>query len=304
MTKVGWRWIFYVMIPFIIVSLLLGMWGIEQKSQIRKIQFDYPSMGLIAIFFIGMIFGFSNLSTSAFFSLKVAGAFVLGLIALDLLIWRSEKIVDPILNLKLFKSHSFTAHVISYFLIQLMSLGNAFLIPNYIQLVHGNTAMVAGLVVLPAGFAGALMAPLGGRLYDKQGARKPILSGAFFMFLEIILFATLISRMNNFAIGLIYILYMGGMGMMMGVVMTDTLDPLSEKESPQGNAILSTVQQFAGAMGTSTTSAIVAFSQQRLNSKGAFATTLGSQHAYLFLTILIIILFILMWKYAQNKKTA
>ena len=44
--------------------------------------------------------------------------------------------------------------------------------------------------------------------------------------------------------------------------MTDTLAVIDESETTQGNAILNTAQQFAGAVGTSITSAIVASSQK------------------------------------------
>lgn len=31
-SSLGWRWIFYILLPFLLVSLLLGMWGIQQKA--------------------------------------------------------------------------------------------------------------------------------------------------------------------------------------------------------------------------------------------------------------------------------
>lgn len=300
-TNLGWRWIFYFMIPLIIVSLLLGIWGIQQKSEIRKVGFDIPSLLAIAIFFIGMIFGFSHLSSGNFFSLECGGVILLGIVALILLIVRSNKISDPILNFKLFKNSHFAAHVVSFFMIQVISLGNAFLIPNYIQLVNGNTALIAGLVVLPAGFAGAFMAPVGGNLLDKFGARKPILSGISLMILQLLVFSVCAAHLNNLLILFVYMLYMGGMGMAMGDVMTDTLDNLAKNHVTQGNAIMNTVQQFAGAVGTSTTSAFVAFSQRAMNSKGPAATTLGTQHAYIFLLVLACLIFLLLFKFVKKQ---
>lgn len=301
-TKIGWRWIFYIMIPFIIISLFLGMWGIEQKSAIRKVPIDKLSFVTIAIFFIGMIFGFSNLSTGNW--LLVASAIVVGIIGLLLLIWRSNQIAHPILNLKLFKNTTFSAHVLGFFLIQLLSLGNAFLLPNYVQLVNGNTALVAGLVVLPAGIAGAVMAPFGGSLLDRYGARRPILIGVTLMAIETLTFAIFTSHLSNIIICLVYIIYMGGMGMTMGNVMTDALEGLSLNERTQGNAIMNTIQQFAGAVGTSTTSAIVAASQKQWGSKGAIPTTIDTQHAYWYLFILNIIIVLLFVKFVHNKKDA
>ena len=83
-----------------------------------------------------------------------------------LTIVRSLKIAVPILNLRLFKNQAFAGHVLGFFLTQIISLGFAFLLPNYIQLVNGNSALLAGLLVLPAGFMGAFFGPFGGKLLD------------------------------------------------------------------------------------------------------------------------------------------
>lgn len=298
----GWRWVFYFLIPLILISLFLGIWGIEQKSEIRKVNIDLLSVLFIAFFFIGMIYGFSNLSSGSFFSFKVSGSIIVALIALALLIWRSNNLKTPILNLKLFKSAKFSAHVLGFFLIQLISLGNAFLLPNYIQLVNGNSALIAGLIVLPAGAAGAIMGPIGGHLLDQHGARKPILTGVSLMLVELVLFSILSLHMNNTMILFIYIIYMAGMGMIMGDVMTDTLTGLNAEKMTQGNAILNTIQQFAGAVRTSITSAIVASSQTQLHSKVGYPTAIGTQHAFIFLLVLVVILFVLFFKYVGRRK--
>ncbi len=301
-THLGWRWIFYFMIPFIVLSLFLGSWGIRQKSVVRQVKFDLLSIFLILLFFAGMIFGFSHLSSGHFFSLECGGAIMIALVSLFCLIKRTGQISNPVLNLHLFTNQYYTVHVIGFFSIQIMSLGNAFLIPNYIQLVNGNNALVAGLVVLPAGFAGALMAPMGGNLLDKFGARKPILTGLSLMLFQLFIFTVFTPNLNNWLILFIYLLYMGGMGMAMGDVMADALKQLPKEKVTQGNAILNTVQQFAGATGTSITSAIVAFSQRAAGSKAALPTMIGTRHAYLFLTILCLLILILFAVFIGRKQ--
>ncbi|MDE7050828.1 MAG: MFS transporter [Lactobacillus sp.] len=302
-THLGWRWIFYIMIPFILISLVLGIVGIKQKSELREVKFDLLSIVLIAVFFIGMILGFSNLSTGNYLALDCLGAILIALISLGLLIYRSRKINDPILDLSLFKNKFFAAHAVGFFLIQIISLGNAFLLPNYIQLINGNSALIAGLVVLPAGFAGAFLAPFGGSLLDRYGARRPILIGSSFMLLELLIFTIFTSRLSNLLILFVYIFYMGGMGMMMGCVMTDALDNLEKSEVTQGNAILNTLQEFAGAVGTSTTAAFVAFAQRNAGSKGAIPTAHGTHLAYIFLLVLVLIIIAIFLKFTQANKS-
>lgn len=248
-SSLGWRWVFYFLLPLLVISLLLGIWGIEQKSAIGRQKIDGISFAGIAMMFSGLIFGFSNLSSGQFLSWQVGGALLFGLIGMIVLIVRSLKIAVPILNLRLFNNQAFAGHVLGFFLTQIISLGFAFLLPNYIQLVNGNSALLAGLLVLPAGFMGAFFGPFGGKLLDQYGPRKPILAGFTSCVISLVLFAAFSRQLSNMFIMLIYILYMGGMGACMGCVMTSALNTLQVKEQTQGNAIMNTLQQFAGAMG-------------------------------------------------------
>lgn len=218
-----------------------------------------------------------------------------------LLVKRTKKLEHPLLKLDLLKNKYFAATVFGFFLIQMISLGNAFLLPNYIQLTNNSTAMTAGLLVLPAGAVGAIMGPIGGNLLDKHGARNVTLVGFYLMISELAIFAIFSRNMSNIFIMLVYILYMGGMGMILGNVMTYALSRIDKKWVTQGNAILSTVQQFAGAVGTSVTSAIVAVSQNAFHSKAGMPTAIGTQHAFIFLLIVAIIIWALFFKYVKDK---
>lgn len=87
--------------------------------------------------------------------------------------------------------------------------------------------------------------------------------------------------------------------MILGNVMTYALSRIDKNWFTQGNDILSTVQQFAGAVGTSVTSAIVAVSQNAFHSKAGMPTAIGN--AFIFLLIVAIIIWALFFKYVKDK---
>ena len=299
-SSLGWRWIFYTLLPFLLASLLLGSCGIRQRSAIVQQHFDIISCLLIAIMFTGLVYGFSNLAVLPLLSWQVSGALLTGAIAMGLLSWRSLIITTPILDLRLFSNHRFSGHVLIFFLTQMCSLGFAFLLPNYIQLVNHNTALLAGLVVMPAGFCGALFAPIGGRLLDTYGPKKPILSGAMLMTISILIFTICSPAMSNLAIMIVYMFYMAGMGALMGTVMTSALASLPQDKQTQGNAILNTLQQFAGSMGTSIVAMIVAKGQISVG-KTTVATALGTQHAFMLLLAFVILILGLIIRFVPRR---
>lgn len=62
--SLGWCYVFFFLMPLIILSFFLGLYSIQQKSKIVKIKPDFLSIVFIAVLFAGVIYGFSNLSSS------------------------------------------------------------------------------------------------------------------------------------------------------------------------------------------------------------------------------------------------
>ncbi|WP_363473095.1 MDR family MFS transporter [Companilactobacillus musae] len=292
-SALGWRYIFVILLPILIISFLLGIKNIEQKSQIQKSAFDLASLIALILTFGGLIYGFSNMSN---LNLYVIVSFIIGILGLIGFVVRSEKIKQPILNLNVLKNKTFASHVLSFFFFQILSLGFAFILPNYIQLVNHQSATIAGLAVLPAGVVGAILAPLGGKILDEMGARLPILFGVTFADISLIIFTIFSRNLNTTLIIWAYILYMFGMGLSFGNIMTNGLKYLTNQNQADGNAIFNTLQQFAGATGTSIVSAIIALSQNNKSLSTATSTAIGTQHAFIILVILGLINLLILFK--------
>ncbi|MBA1433820.1 MFS transporter [Bombilactobacillus bombi] len=283
--SLGWRYIFILLLPILIISLILGSYSIKQVNTIKRTPLDILSLFSIIILFSGLIIGFSNLGSQKLISFEVLGAWMIGLCGLILLIYRN-RIATPILNLDVLKNLKFSGHAVSYFFFQLCSLGISFILPNYIQLVNHESATIAGLIVLPGATLGAILAPFSGQILDKFGARKPILMGTCLAFISLLLFTIFSRHLSSYLILVIYLLYMAGCGFAFGNIMTNGLQNLSVDQQADGNAILTTLQQFAGATGTSIVAAVIAQSQTQGHVNIASATAKGSYHAFIILLIL------------------
>ncbi|KRK80946.1 DHA2 family efflux MFS transporter permease subunit [Companilactobacillus nodensis] len=286
----GWRGIFLFLIPVVVLALVLGLISIQQVTKPASTSLDITGLFYIAVTFIGIIIGFSNLSSITTNPFGFYIPFIIGIIALVLFLKHSATTKKPLLNLQVFQNKSFSLHLGAYFLIQLEALGISFILPNYIQLVNHQTALAAGLIVLPGAALGAVLAPLSGTIYDKLGARKPIMFGITLQIISMIMFFALGKNLNTIEILIIYIILMIGMGSVMGNTMTNALQQLDNDQNADGNGMFNTVQQFAGAVGTSIVSTVIAFSQNANNGLNYSAkTAIGAQHSFLMLLIFIII---------------
>ena len=68
--------------------------------------------------------------------------------------------------------------------------------------------------------------------------------------------------------------------------MTNGLKQLPPELNPDGNAVINTLQQLAGAIGTSIITTIVAASQAKLPDDLAAATAQGTQYSFYLLAVL------------------
>ncbi|KFI45150.1 drug resistance transporter, EmrB/QacA subfamily [Bifidobacterium bohemicum] len=276
----SWRVIFVCLIPIVLVSLVLGVMCIEQKSRIRQVHFDAIGIALIALTFGALIYGFSSMTTKPLMSPNVAGAIVIGLISLVLLCMRELHVTSPIIDIRTLKNLRFAGFALAFFLLQAVSLGLSFILPNYLQLAGGAKPLVAGLLLLPGAAVGACFAPLGGRILDAIGPKPPLIAGGACAIVSMACLFVFGHGLSNAAVCGLYILYMLGIGMSSGNIMTTGLSHLEHGQQSMGNAIFNTAQQFAGAVGTSVAAAILAAGQAAVPHDLALGTANGATIAF------------------------
>lgn len=298
-STLSWRYIFVFLLPVLIIALILGITCIEQKAETSPAKIDQLSVGLIVLTFCGLIFGISNWGSQAFLSWSVAGALLVGGLALIGFSVRSLQIVAPIINLRLFKIPAFVQAVIAFVCLQVSALAMSFLLPNYIQLVNHNTALIAGLVVLPGAALGAIAGPMSGKWFDRVGAKLPLRTSAVVILIGTAGMWLCGQHLSNIVILGWYLLFMLGMGLGYGNLMTFGLNQLAMNMHTDGNAIFNTLQQFAAAVGTSMAAAIVAAGQKAADTQ-ATGTVAGSVQSLMIVVILLVIELGCIWWVTQR----
>jgi len=128
--------------------------------------------------------------------------------------------------------------------------GAIIMVPLYVQNVLGQSALVAGLTSLPGGLLMGLAGPPVGRVYDRHGARVLVVPGSILLFLALCGFTLLSADTPVWELVVVQTVMMVGLAMMFTPLMTDALGALPDRLYSHGSAIMTTLQQVAGAAGT------------------------------------------------------
>ncbi|MEK4072680.1 DHA2 family efflux MFS transporter permease subunit [Paenibacillus sp. FSL M7-0656] len=250
--SLGWQWIFWLSLPIIGICLLLGLRFIQNVSTISKPKIDFLSLFVSTVGFGGIVFAFSGVGEGegGWGSAMVILPMIAGILALLVFVWRQNRIKQPMLNLRALKYPMFSIGTLMLFVCMLLILTSMVVLPMYLIRGLGLDALTAGLVLLPGGILQAIMSPVMGKLFDRFGPRWIVPLG-----LIVISTALFFLKGISESTSLILIMIMHT-GLMVGICavwmpsQTNGLNQLPPELYPHGSAIMNTIQQIAGAIGT------------------------------------------------------
>ena len=297
----GWRVIFLVLLPLLVISLLLGITSITQKSAIEHLKFDFISWIILAIAFSSLVFATNQASISGWLDLRVIVLLLVSVIAVIGFYKYSKKPHHPLIRTNVLLNWRFDLNTLALMISQFSILGTSFLLPNFAQLSLHQNAFVAGLLLLPGTTLGIFLSLLGGKMYDVLGARKPIMLGFSLYAVATLLFSIFMPKMTIWMIIIFFAIAIMGQAFSSGNTMTSGLHQVEDQFSTDANAVLNTVQQLAGALGTSIVATIVAEHQSTVHQI-AFGTMTGVRTAFCLLFILQLIA--LLFTFLVTQKAA
>ncbi len=172
----GWRWIFIVAVPVaILAAVAVGALARPPAVRIRGAPrpIDLPGLGLLAAFLVALLLGLRELEGGESALPAVVAAAVL--LAVFVLVERRTE--HPAVDPQLFASRSFTAAVVGVFGATVILHGTLVLVPLLVEELQAGNAQTSGFVLLGISALGAIAAPIGGRMSDAVGRRKPAVIG-------------------------------------------------------------------------------------------------------------------------------
>ena len=176
-STLGWRSVFFLNVPLVLLgvaaslAILRGRQASGEGLADHGKGFDWLGASLSIAALVALLLVVSNGHKTGWTSplILTGAAGVLALICS--FIWWELHTYDPMLDLRLFQSRTFSFGSSAAFLAFLGSSGVLFLMPFYLQSVLGYSPVKAGLVVVPAALCMAVLGPISGQLSDRYGWR-------------------------------------------------------------------------------------------------------------------------------------
>ncbi|MFC9040482.1 MFS transporter [[Kitasatospora] papulosa] len=255
----GWRWCFYVGVPFAVIALIVLQKTLKLPVVKREVKVDWSgaffisaavSLLLLWVTFAGDKYDWISWQTWT----MLAGTVVL--IALFLLI--ESKASEPIIPLRLFRNRTITlASAASLFVGIGMFAGTVFF-SQYFQLARDKSPTMSGVMTIPMIAGLFLSSTVSGQIITKTGRWKAwLVSGGFLLTAGLGLLGTIRYDTEYWHIA-IFMFVMGlGIGMMMQNLVLATQNQVAPSDLGAASSVVTFFRSLGGAIGVSALGAVL-----------------------------------------------
>jgi EmrB/QacA subfamily drug resistance transporter len=249
-----WGWVFLINVPIVVVALVVVLTLVPESRASKHPGVDFVGVAASAGGLVILTYGLIEAGQDGWGNVYALAMMVGGVsLLVGFFIWErwltQQPGGEPLVDLSLFSSPSFTWGVILAMFPILAMLGILFTMPQYFQGVLGANAMGSGLRLLP--LVGGLMvgALPAARVVRLVGAKVAMAAG--FGLLAIGLF--LGSTMSVGSSGLFVAVWLAvaglGTGIAMATAMSAALVEVSEEKSGVGSGVMQAVNKTGGPLG-------------------------------------------------------
>lgn len=257
----GWRWCFYVGVPFAIIALIVLQKTLKLPVVKREgVKVDWAgaffisaavSLLLVWVTLAGDKYDWMSWQTAA----MVGGAVVLGAI----FVFVETKAKEPIIPLRLFRNKTITlASLASLFVGVAMFSGTVFF-SQYFQLARGESPTMSGVLTIPMIGGLFISSTVSGQVITKTGRWKSwLVAGGVLVTAGLGLLGTIRYDTEYWHMAIFMALMGLGIGMMMQNLVLATQNQVAPEDLGSASSVVTFFRSLGGAVGVSALGAVLA----------------------------------------------
>ncbi|MEV0774485.1 MFS transporter [Streptomyces sp. NPDC050428] len=255
----GWRWCFYVGVPFAVVALIVLQKTLRLPVVKRKVKIDWTGAFLISaavsllllwVTFAGDKYEWISWQTYA----MLAGTVALG----ALFLFTESRAGEPIIPLRLFRNRTITlASLASLFVGIAMFAGTVFF-SQYFQLARDQSPTMSGVMTIPMIGGLFLSSTVSGLVITKTGRWKAwLVSGGVLVTAGLGLLGTIRYDTEYWHIAAFMAIMGLGVGMMMQNLVLCTQNQVEPQDLGAASSVVTFFRSLGGAIGVSALGAVL-----------------------------------------------
>jgi EmrB/QacA subfamily drug resistance transporter len=255
----GWRWCFYVGVPFAVIALIVLQKTLHLPVTKRKVKVDWlgatlvcgaAALLLIWVSFAGAKYDWLSWQTAV----MVGGAVVLAVLFVVAETFASE----PIVPLKLFRIRTLSLSTLASLFVGVAMFGATTFLSQYFQLARGDSPTKAGLMTLPMIGGLAVASTVSGRIVTTTGRWKNVLVlGAALMTAGYGLLSTMRYDTAYWHVAVFMFCVGAGLGMTMQNLVLCVQNQVRPQELGVASSTVSFFRSLGGAIGVSALGAVL-----------------------------------------------
>ncbi|KAK7202660.1 multidrug resistance protein fnx1 [Myxozyma melibiosi] len=251
---VGWRWAFYIQVPFVLISAVTIQLNLKGKpvseiesGRLKRIDFlgSFALVSALTLFMLAMSIGGNYVpwtSPLIFIFFTLSFAFIAAFVHIEL-----KVAAEPVIPVQLLKDRTILGSAISNALIFMISYSHLFYVPIYLISVRGVSATAAGTNII-SNFIGTGIGAISTGTYMRATGKyfRAMLFNACLLFLGCILVSTYSETTSTFT--QVFFLLIPGIGF--GSLLTSTLIALIASVPHEFQAVTTSIQYGFRGMGS------------------------------------------------------
>ncbi|MDC3417149.1 DHA2 family efflux MFS transporter permease subunit [Aquibacillus salsiterrae] len=286
----SWRVLFFIIFPIAVIDIVIAFFALKNVTEVSKPKVDVLSIILSSFGFGGLLYGFTSAGNNGWLATITILSLGVGVVALVIFILRQLRLDHPMLELRVFTFSIFPLAIAIGMITFMGLIGVETLVPLYMQNMREFSAFQAGLVLLPGALISGFMSPITGRIFDKVGARKLVITGLIIIVIASLAFTMINAETSLTFLTVMYGLRMLGLSMVLMPIATAALNQLPKKLIAHGAAMDNTMRMIAASVGTAILVTVMTTTEEAAKQSTMISNPdiFGAKIAFIVVTVLSI----------------
>jgi DHA2 family multidrug resistance protein len=246
-----WPWIFFINVPLgTLAAFMVWTYVKNAAHQTRARKVDFAGIALLALCIGSLQWMLERGERNDWFDSRfIVLLCVVSVTSGILLIWRELTADEPVIDFRVLRGRQLTAGVLFAAVLGLALYGSVFVLPVFLQSLHGMTAWQTGKIILPGALASAFTMAIVGKNAHRLDARVTVAAGSLLFLLSMYQLSALTFDAGAHDMFWPLIWRGTGLGLIFVPLTNATMADLPDKDLAQGTGMFNLTRQLGGSMG-------------------------------------------------------